>query len=79
MKGTIKNMPSNKTFCFIKGRNGAEYFLHRSNFQGHWDDLVADFAARDKEEDPIEVTFKIEDSAKGPRANNCRRLDFPND
>ena len=77
MKGTIKNIPPNKTFAFIRATNGAEVFLHKSEYNGHWDDLVADYTERGKD-DPIEVTFKMEESPKGPRAAQCSRIDHPN-
>lgn len=78
MKGIIKNMPEGKSFCFIRGTNGAEIFLHRSDFTGHWDDLVEDFNRAPKGEG-IEVTFEMLNTPKGPRASQCRRLDFPNE
>lgn len=77
MKGTIKNMPPNKSFCFIRGTDRVEYFLHRQDFNGHWNDLVADYNNLPKGEN-IEVTFDVVESPNGPRASSCSRVDYPN-
>ncbi len=73
MNGFVKNLVANRNFGFIRA-DGTEYFFHRDNFSGHWDDLVTDINAREK----VEVTFDVEESQKGPRATNVRRKDFPN-
>ena len=68
-------MPPKKGFCFILS-NGKEYFLHRSEFRGFWDDLEIDFNSTD---DPIEISFDEVESAKGPRAGNAKRNTWPNE
>ncbi len=74
MTGTVRNMKP--TFGFILTSDNKEYFFHKENFSGHWDDLLRDFA--DKSFGKIKVTFEHEDSPKGPRAADVRRTDFPN-
>ena len=73
MKGKIDKVKT--TYGFIKATNGAGYFFHQSDFNGHWDDLVSDFELTHD----INVTFDISDNtSKGPRAENVRRMDWPN-
>lgn len=74
MIGRVKSMKTDKGFGFIVS-NGKEYFFHKSGFRGHWDDFVEDFNLPDS---AIDVEFDKEDSPKGLRATNVRRLDFPN-
>lgn len=73
MKGFVKTVVGKKGYGFIKG-DGAKYFFHRQDFNGHWDDLESDFNAKEK----IEVTFDVVTNPKGPRAANVRRMDWPN-
>ena len=75
MKGIVKNVIANRNFGFIRANfNNIEYFFHREDFNGHWDDLVADLNRKER----IEVEFEETKSWKGPRASEVRRLDFPN-
>jgi cold shock CspA family protein len=76
MKGHVKSIPGNKGFGFIRASNGAEYFFHESDFNGHWRDLVTDFNGNDS---PVEVTFEPTDTPKGLRAAKVKRLDYPNE
>lgn len=69
MNGTIKNLLAVKNYGFIKA-DGKEYFFHKEDFEGNWNHLVEDFGVGGAE--PIEVTFDIVDSLKGPRAANVR-------
>lgn len=73
MIGTVKNIVVKRAFGFIKS-NGQEYFFHKDDFNGHWDDLVDDW--NNKEE--VSVEFEVTPSSKGPRASKVRRTDFPN-
>jgi cold shock CspA family protein len=76
MKGVVKKIPARKGFGFIRGTDSIEYFFHRDDFYGHWDDLEVDFNAANIE---IEVEFDPNPrSPKGPRAENVKRLDHPN-
>ena len=76
MIGTIKTMPPKKGFCFVVAPNGKEYFLHRSEFHGFWDDLELDFNNTD---DSIEIQFDEAESPRGPRAANAKRNAWPNE
>lgn len=76
MNGVIKNVISNRNYGFIREEDTLiEYFFHKEDFQGHWEDLELDFGNGAK----IPVTFESADSGKGPRAANVRRTDFPNE
>jgi cold shock CspA family protein len=71
--GVVKKLLELKNFGFINSE-GKDYFFHREDFLGHWDDLVSDYRSGIE----IKVQFLREDSAKGLRARNVSRLDFPN-
>jgi cold shock protein len=60
--GTIKKLVSDRGFGFIASDDGKEYFFHRDSVEGLFDTL------RGGEN----VTFQIEASPKGPRANMVR-------
>ncbi len=57
--GTIKKLVSERGFGFIVAEDGREYFFHRSGVEGDFDRL----AGGEK------VSFEVEASPKGPRAN----------
>ncbi|HCO03581.1 MAG TPA: cold-shock protein [Actinobacteria bacterium] len=59
--GTIKRIVADRGFGFIAGADGTEYFFHR-NSVANFDSLRGD--------EP--VTFEVEDSPKGPRANQVQ-------
>ncbi len=59
--GTIKKVVSDRGFGFIATDDGTEYFFHR--------DGVANFDALQGGE---KVTFDVQSSPKGPRANNVK-------
>jgi len=69
MKGTIKSV-NQKGFGFVKSGEG-EYFFHRSDFNGFWNDLMEDKSKHKI----IEVEFDVVESNRGPRANNVKRTD----
>ena len=73
MTGMIKKVIGPKQFGFIIA-NGIEYFFHREDFNGFWEDLVRDNESHEE----IKVTFVPKDTPKGPRAREVRRTDFPN-
>jgi cold shock CspA family protein len=62
---------ADKGFGFIHGEDKKDYFFHRSDFNGFFDDLVEDVGAGRS----IKVEFEITPSAKGPRAANVVRVD----
>ncbi|HET9847810.1 MAG TPA: cold shock domain-containing protein [Candidatus Dormibacteraeota bacterium] len=63
-KGTVKKVVSDRGFGFIAAEDGKEYFFHQSGVDGslNFDSLRGGEA----------VTFEIEQSQKGPRANRVR-------
>ncbi len=63
-KGTIKKVVSDRGFGFIAAEDGKEYFFHRSGVDDalNFDNLRGGEA----------VTFEVEQSQKGPRANRVR-------
>jgi cold shock CspA family protein len=78
MKGTVKGIVDNKNFGFIVSesmvRGEKEFFFHRDDFAGHWNDLVEDVKGGYK----VPVEFEKVESNRGPRAANIRRTDHPN-
>lgn len=74
MIGIVKRVVAGRQFGFINC-DGMEYFFHRDDFYGHWNDLEIDSEKKLR----IEVEFEIgHDKGRGPRAMNVKRLDFPN-
>jgi CspA family cold shock protein len=63
-QGTIKKVVSDRGFGFIAAEDGKEYFFHRSgmDFSLNFDQLTGG----------ERVTFDVEQSPKGPRANKVR-------
>ena len=62
--GTIKKVVSDRGFGFISAEDEKEYFFHRGGL-----DSSLDF---DRLVGGERVTFEIESSPKGPRANHVR-------
>ena len=62
--GTVKKVISDRGFGFISAEDGKEYFFHRNSLQASLD--------FDRMSGGEKVTFDIEQSPKGPRANNVR-------
>jgi len=71
MTGIVAKVMSEKGFGFIRGNDKIDYFFHRSEFEGFFDDLVTDTNAGQK----VEVSFDPVPSAKGARAGAVKRLD----
>jgi cold shock CspA family protein len=71
MRGTLKNLPRNKGFGFIQNQQKTEYFFHKTDFTGFWNDLEDDFYNGNE----IELEFEPYSTNKGPRACNVRRID----
>ncbi len=59
--GTIKKLVPDRGFGFIAAEDGTEYFFHRSGAQD-FDTLTGG----------EKVSFEIEPSPKGPRANRVQ-------
>jgi len=64
--GTIKKVVYERGFGFIAGEDGKEYFFHRSG--------VEDSVNFDSLTGGQQVTFQLEQSPKGPRANRVRTV-----
>jgi cold shock protein len=62
--GTVKKVISDRGFGFITADDGKEYFFHRNSLQSSLD--------FDRMSGGEKVSFDIEASPKGPRANNVR-------
>jgi CspA family cold shock protein len=60
--GTIKKLVSDRGFGFITADDGKEYFFHRTGVEGDFDVLTGG----------EKVSFEIETSPKGPRANKVQ-------
>lgn len=75
MTGTVRNLNTIKKFGFIATKTNGDFFFHKDDFDGHWDDLVHDY-----KKGLVEVTFESVKSDKGPRAGSVRRVsEFPID
>lgn len=68
MVGYLKNIVANRGFGFIRAAN-TEYFFHRDDFKGNWDDLVE---TNNAAIEPIELQFDRVEAPKGPRAANVK-------
>jgi CspA family cold shock protein len=64
MQGTIKRIVRDRGFGFIRSTDGQEVFFHRNGLQ------QMDF---DSLKEGATVEFEVEQSEKGPRANNVRQ------
>ena len=71
MVGVVVRVMKDRKFGFIRGRDNINYFFHKEDFNGHFDDLAADVMMKQN----IEVEFIITESKRGPRAGEVRRLD----
>jgi len=62
--GTVKKVVADRGFGFITAEDGQEYFFHRSALDSSlsFEQLTAD----------ERVSFEVERSDKGPRANQVR-------
>lgn len=70
LTGIVKRIKPESKYGFIRVGK-VDYFFHKEDFDGHWDDLVNDFE-RDVE---IEVEFEDKRTDKGLRAAEVRRTD----
>ena len=63
-EGTIKKIVPDRGFGFISGEDGKEYFFHRTGLDSsiNFDSLAGG----------ERVSFEIEASQKGPRANRIK-------
>lgn len=77
MKGHVVRLNESKYYGFIRGDKNGDFFFHRDDFVGHWNDLVQDFHSSGKNE-KIKVDFTERKTDKGWRALNVTREDYPN-
>jgi cold shock CspA family protein len=66
------NQPAN--WCFIKGDNGKEYFLHETELWDGWQALKDRIA----EKKIVTIQFDVKETEKGLRAANAMIFDAPN-
>jgi len=75
MEGLIRqNNSLAKGFGFIesgKDKQKRDYFFHREDYNGIWNDLVDDIASGKR----VRVTFEPNETHKGPRASNVERIE----
>jgi cold shock CspA family protein len=77
MNGLIRRVIGDKGFGFLSNPlTNKEYFFHKTEFIGHWNDLVEDY----NKDVLIKVTFEETNPQpqRGPRAYNVMRTDWPN-
>ena len=65
MKGTVKMFNAEKGFGFIRGEDGKDYFFHYSAI------LMDNYKTAEKGE---AVEFEVEESTRGPRAGQVKKL-----
>ncbi len=71
MTGTVTRVVTMKSFGFVTGEDKQDYFFHRTDFNGFYDDLVVDL----EKKQVIKVTFEPASTDKGLRARNVTRVD----
>lgn len=74
MEGILRDLIHNRQFGFITADK--DYFFHRDDFNGHWNDLYRDY--QEGKEIKLEFDVDNERNQRGPRAKNVRRMDWPN-
>lgn len=72
MIGRVKNINQTKAYGFIIDPNNDEYFFHKDDFIGIWNDLVFQYNTTN---DNIMVTFESDKTPKGLRARLVRIAD----
>lgn len=75
MNGTVVRLNSKKLFGFITGEDNKDYFFHKTDFNGHWMDLIEDM---DKG-NIIKVQFRNDKTPKGLRASTVIRTEHPDE
>ena len=69
--GYVKVVKADKSFGFIRAADKKEYFFHKDDYQGNWEELVKDFDGKIK----IDVIFEPKQGLKGPRAIEITRVE----
>ena len=70
MDGRLKRLDRQRQYGFIEG-DKADYFFHRDDFDGHWEDLADDYDAKRT----VHLEFNPTRTSKGLRAEDVRRTD----
>ena len=65
MKGTVNNFNKEKGYGFIRAEDNRDYFFHYSAL------IMDDYKTAEKGEN---VEFEIEESDRGPRAKNVKKI-----
>lgn len=73
--GIVRTINGMKKYGFISSHQYGEFFFHKQDFQGFWDDLENDFNKGQE----IKVEFTIGKTEKGPRALEVKRTKFLNE
>lgn len=71
MKGKIVNLLTQKMYGFIESENGQEYFFHKQDLNGDWNELCMDWKLSTQK---INVSFEPKSTPKGPRAENVNLI-----
>lgn len=71
MTGRIIRLVLERNFGFIEDENGKEYFFHRDDYDGQFNELAEEMMRNGKR---IQVRFDEVASPKGARAGNVSRL-----
>lgn len=71
MNGIVLRVMGDKGYGFIKGDDNREYFFHKVDVDGFFDDMVVDYDRGQI----LKVKFESVPSPKGPRAAHVVRLD----
>jgi len=74
VRGTVVNIIANKNYGFILADNGQQYFFHREDLNGNWEQLCKDW--EEFGPDKINVTFDARSTPKGPRAANVELIQY---
>jgi len=72
MTGMVARLVSAKNYGFIIDDNKINYFFHKDDFNGFWEDLVEDI----ENKKIIKVTFEPTETDKGMRAHKVFRTDM---
>lgn len=70
MEGTIRKIKPENSYAFIT-TDKADYFMHKSDYDGHWQDLIDDVLKGIA----VPVEFEPKKTEKGLRAAEVRRLE----
>lgn len=67
MVGQVRNIPDGKSFGFITTNEGKDYFFHRDDYQGSWNELLKAYKKNNTAQFVL-VEFEPIEAPKGLRA-----------